>query len=257
MRSMTRIPGRPAGGASAGAVAAAGADPGAAEGADLGPTTAEPSPAFAVRRVGDPVGARGVPEAAATPDAWAAPAGSPSRPDPSASATSADTAHRPRRWLVGLLGLVAALGLAGTVGFALAWSNANAATSAQNAAASSARSLVVALTNFDPGTVRADFSRIQSMSTGSFASQAKHFFGSSIGRQLSAAGAASRGRVVALDVQSVNGSHATVFAVVSQSYLNDKVKTPIDDTLRLVLGLTDTNGSWLVSSVQVVQQPVG
>ncbi len=161
-----------------------------------------------------------------------------------------------RRPLVALLAALAVLGIAGSILFGLAWSNARSASGSQNAAAASARSLVLALTNFDPGTVSADFQRIQSMSAGSFASQAQRFFASSIGKELSAAGAASRGRIVALDVQWVNGSQASVFAVVSQTYLNDRVKAPIVDTLRLVIGLRDTSGNWLVSSVQVLQQPV-
>jgi Mce-associated membrane protein len=236
VRSMTRIPGRP----------------------DGGETSPQP---FGVRRVGEAPAQSPEPAASAfaTPPAAvgvAPPGASPAPAAASPAPTGVTRAARPpRRWLTGLLALVAVLGVAGSIIFGLAWSNASSANSAQTAAASSARSLVVALTNFDPGTIRADFSRIESMSTGAFASQAKHYFGSSYGSQLSAAGAASRGRVVALDVQSVSGSNATVFAVVSQTYLNDKVKTPVVDTLRLVIGLTETNGRWLVSSVEVVQQP--
>jgi hypothetical protein len=159
------------------------------------------------------------------------------------------------RVLMALLSLIAAVAIALSVIFWLGWSSARSATTAENAAAASARNLVVALTNFDPGTVSADFQRVKAMSTGAFGSQADKFFGSSIGKELSQAGAASRGRIDALEVQTVAGGRASVFAVVSQTYLNDKQKTPISDVLRLVIGLDDVGGNWLVSSVQVLQQP--
>lgn len=214
---------------------------------DVGSVNAEATRATAVHRGGSrtPVGGSG----ASVASAPKAPAESPDR---------ATSRRRSRsRVLTAALAVILVIAVAAAITFGLEWRAAGSETAAQNAAAASARSLVVALTNFDPGTVGADFSRIKSMSTGAFAGQADRFFATSIGRQLSQAGAASRGKVSALDVQSVNGSQATVFAVVSQTYLNDKQKTPLTDVLRLVIGLTDVNGNWLVSSVQVLQQPVG
>jgi hypothetical protein len=155
------------------------------------------------------------------------------------------------------LAALAALGVLGTVGFAAAWALDGGSTTPTTAVSSSARNLVLALTNFDPGTVGADFAQIQSDATGTFASQAKTFFGASIRKELTTANAASRGTIDDLYVQSVSGSHATVFAVVSQRYLNKDASAPVNDTLRLVLGMTDVNGTWKTSSVQVLQQPVG
>ncbi|MHB8246938.1 MAG: hypothetical protein ACYDGN_16630 [Acidimicrobiales bacterium] len=151
---------------------------------------------------------------------------------------------------------VAALGIVGTVGFGLAWASENGSSSAAPAVMTSARNLVIALTNFDPGTVRADFGQIQSDATGTFAKQAKRFFGTTIRKELALANAASRGTIDDLYIQSINGNHATVFAVVSQKYLNKNATAPVNDTLRLVMGLTDVNGTWKTSSVQVLQQPV-
>lgn len=161
-----------------------------------------------------------------------------------------------RRWPGVLLGAVAVLGIAGTAGFGWAWSSARSAAAASSAVSQTTREFVLALTNFDPGTVGADFARIESYSTGQFASQAKHYFGTSIRQQLSQAGAASRGKIADLYVQSVQGSSASVFTVVDQTYLNKSTTTPIRDTLRIVVGVKETHGVWKISSVQVLQQPL-
>lgn len=181
-------------------------------------------------------------------------------PAPLSSGETASTSRRSRlRAAVReapVLALVAVLGVAGTIGFGLAWGLGHGGGPQTSAVTTSARNLVIALTNFDPGTVKSDFKQIQADATGSFATQAKQFFGKSITSELSSADAASRGTVKYLYVQSVHGTHATVFAVVTQKYLNKDSSTPIDDTLRLVLGLTDVNGTWKTSSVRVLQQPV-
>ena len=154
------------------------------------------------------------------------------------------------------LAALAALGLAGTLGFGVAYGlKASAAVPAAGVEAG-ARNVVLALTNFDPGTVRADFAQIESDATGAFARQAARFFGPSIRKELAAADAASRGTIDDLYVQSVNGTHASVFVVVSQKYLNKSAGTPVNDTLRLLLGMTEVNGTWKTSSVEVLQQPV-
>lgn len=154
------------------------------------------------------------------------------------------------------LALVAALGLAGTAGFGLAWAFDRGNASPTPGVLSASRNVVLALTNFDPGTIKSDFAQIRSDATGGFASQARRFFGTRIQGELKAANAASRGTVQELYVQSVSGGRATVFAVVSQRYLNKDASAPVNDTLRLVIGLTDIGGSWKTSSVQVLQQPV-
>lgn len=154
-----------------------------------------------------------------------------------------------------LLAAVAALGVAGTIGFGLAWALGSSGGGQNAAVTTSARNLVLALTNFDPGTVSADFSRVQQDATGSFATQAKKVFGSTIRKELSSADAASRGKINDLYVESVSGSHASVFAVVSQTYLNSKTASPVKDTVRMVIGLQNVGGSWKASSVKVLEQP--
>ena len=162
-----------------------------------------------------------------------------------------------RRWPLIALAVLAALGSAGTAFFGRAWLAQRDSTTQTAQVRATATAFVEALTNFDPGTVDADFSRIQSFATGQFAGQARQFFGSSIRQQLQAAAAASRGQVRDLFVESLSGGGATVFAVVDQTYLNDKLKSPMADTLRLELDMSDGSSGWRVAAVTVLQSPGG
>jgi hypothetical protein len=166
-------------------------------------------------------------------------------------------ARMPRAWLTILCAALAVAGFAGTGYFGKAWLAQRSSNAELAQVRSTAAGFVTALTNFDPGTVDADFGRIQSYATGSFATQARQFFGSSIRQQLETAGAASRGQVEDLFSESMSGSAATVFAVVDQTYLNDKLTSAAADTLRLELSMTDGASGWKISAVTVVQSPAG
>jgi Mce-associated membrane protein len=194
--------------------------------------------------VADPVGGKGTGESADAGGTKARPASPP-------------RTGRHRRWPMVLCIVLAALGFAGTGYFGRAWLQQRSNADQQSQVRATATGFVQALTNFDPGTVDADFARIQSYATGQFATQARQFFGSSIRQQLQTAGAASRGQVRDLFVESLSGNDATVFAVVDQTYLNDKVKSAQADTLRLELDMTDLPGGWRISAVTVLQSPAG
>ena len=77
------------------------------------------------------------------------------------------------------------------------------------------------------------------MATGAFATQAKQFFNSSIRKALEKALAESRGQIRALAVQSENqgAGTASVYAVVDQTYVNNKITSPQADVVRLVADL--------------------
>lgn len=160
-----------------------------------------------------------------------------------------------RRRLTILLACLAVLGIAGTVGFGLAWANLHAQASGEAQATTTARSFLVDLTNFDAKTVDADFQAITSMATGTFSTQAQRFFNSSIRQELEKALASSRGQVRALYVQSYGTGQATVYAVVDQLYANDKVTSPQTDVLRIVLTMAEVSGRWKVGDVTVLQGP--
>ena len=112
-----------------------------------------------------------------------------------------------------------------------------------------ARSFLTDLTNFDAKSVDADFSSINAMATGAFSSQATKFFNSSIRSELESALAESRGQIRNLYVQTDNGTSASVYAVVDQVYVNNKISTPQSDVLRILVNLAKVGASWKISDV--------
>ncbi|HVX23232.1 MAG TPA: hypothetical protein VHB02_17965 [Acidimicrobiales bacterium] len=150
---------------------------------------------------------------------------------------------------------MAVLGVAGTVGFGVAWAGQRGQAGGEAQAKASARTFLVALTNFDAKTVDADFSAITHMATGSFAGQADKFFNSSIRQQLEDALASSRGQIRDLYVQTYDGARASVYAVVDQLYANNKLSSPQSDVLRIVVDLAQVGGAWKVANVTVLTGP--
>lgn len=151
--------------------------------------------------------------------------------------------------------VIAVLGIAGTIGFGTAWAGLNAKAQGEAQARATASSFIVDLTNFNAKNVDSDFSHVSALATGTFAHQARQVFGSPIRLDLQKALASSRGQVRDLYVQSYSGSTASVYAVVDQTYVNDKMKAPAADVLRVVLELTRTAQGWRVSDVTVLQGP--
>lgn len=162
-----------------------------------------------------------------------------------------------KRWPLIVCALLAAVGFAGTGYFGRYWLNARSTSNQDNQVRTATSQFVSALTTFNAGNIDSDFARIQSLATGTFATQARQVFGSSIRNQLIAAGAGSRGQIRYLYIESDGGGQATVFVVVDQVYITQKLTAPVSDTLRLEIGLNDTTVGWRVSSVNVLQSPSG
>lgn len=160
-----------------------------------------------------------------------------------------------RRRAVVALGVVAVLGLAGTIGFGAAWAGQRAQQQGEAEARQTARTFLVALTNFDAKSVDKDFAAITDMATGTFAGQADKFFNSSIRQELETALASSRGQIRSLYVQTYGGSQATVYAVIDQLYVNNKISSPQSDVLRVVVNLAQRPAGWKVSDVTVLTGP--
>ena len=93
------------------------------------------------------------------------------------------------------------------------------------------------------------------MATGAFATQAQQFFNASIRKALEEALAESRGQIRYLAVQSENqgAGTASVYAVVDQTYVNNKITSPQADVVRLVADLKQVNGVWKISDVTVLE----
>jgi hypothetical protein len=159
------------------------------------------------------------------------------------------------RWLVGVLAVIAGVGVALAALFGVWWNGARVKQANQAAAERTAQNFLIALTNFDSRTVNADFSRITSYATGDFAKQAVQFFGPQIRQQLQQAQAQSRGELSSIYVQSATSNRASVYAVVDQTIVNRNFNAPQADELRIVLTLNKLSAGWRVGEVTVLQAP--
>jgi hypothetical protein len=181
-------------------------------------------------------------------------------PKPTASSPAKPSASGRRLWPPRALGskgqvvllCIAVLGVVGTAVFGHAWASLNGQQSQQAQVRTVTNDFLLALTNFDAKNVDADFNKIQQYATGSFASQSNQFFGSTIRSQLEAALASSRGQIRSQFVQSISGNKASVYSVVDQTYINNKMTSPSADELQIQTDLTMTGSGWKVSNVTVL-----
>lgn len=160
---------------------------------------------------------------------------------------------RGRKGSFGVVSVLAILGLLGTLVFALLWAGSSSSGSSDPAMTTAAKAFLIDLTNFNAKTVDGDFTSIGNMATGTFSSQATKFFNSSIRSQLESALAESRGQIRSIYTQSDNGSTASVYAVVDQVYVNNKISTPQSDVLRVVVNLQKLGSTWKISDVTVLE----
>jgi hypothetical protein len=168
----------------------------------------------------------------------------PSRRDPSG----------PSRRDFRLLRLIAVIGIVGTLLFGVLYVTKGSGSSRQNpAVTTTAQTFLTDFFNFNAKTVDADFTAVTNMATGSFAGQAKQFFNSSIRLALEKAQAESRGQTRALYIESENANSAAVYAVVDQTYVNNKISSPRADTVRMIIDLQNVNGHWMISDVTVLE----
>ena len=159
------------------------------------------------------------------------------------------------RWLVGVLAVIAGLGVAFAILFGIWWNGQRVQADARSAAQSTGQNFLIALTNFDSRNINADFKRITGYATGDFAKQATAFFGPQIRQQLEASQASSRGQISSIYVQSATSNSASVYAVVDQTIVNNKFNAPQADELRIVLTLNKVRAGWRVGEVTVLQAP--
>ena len=163
----------------------------------------------------------------------------------------------PSRRAFGIVALVAALGLIGSLVFGILYATNNGGNGQVQdpAVLSAARGFLTDFFNFTPKTVDSDFNAITAMATGQFSSQAQQFFNSNIRKALETALASSRGSVRYLEVEQEGSPPGTaqVYAVVDQFYANNKISTPQSDVVRLIADLQQVNGVWKISNVTVLE----
>ena len=161
----------------------------------------------------------------------------------------------PSRRAFRLVSLIAALGVAGTLVFGVLYTTKSNGSVQDPAVVSASRAFLTDFFNFNAKTVDADFNAVSDMATGAFATQAQQFFNASIRKALEQALAESRGQIRYVAVQSENqaAGTASVYAVVDQTYVNNKISSPQADVVRLIADLTRVGGVWKISDVTVLE----
>ncbi|HET6811945.1 MAG TPA: hypothetical protein VFH50_13135 [Acidimicrobiales bacterium] len=154
--------------------------------------------------------------------------------------------------LLGLVSGVALAGLGGSVAFGVMWAHDRSAASDQADAHNLASEFLLDLTNFGPKTIEADFSQMQAMATGNFATQARQTLAPNLRRELIAAQVQTQGHIKHLWIQSYSGSAASFYAEVDQTFRNNKSPAVRSDTLRAEVDLTKVDGKWKVAQVTTI-----
>jgi hypothetical protein len=155
-----------------------------------------------------------------------------------------------------LVSLVAIIGIVGTLVFGILYTTKSSGGPVQDpAVVSASRAFLTDFFNFNAKTVDSDFNAVSDMATGAFATQAQQFFNASIRKALEQALAESRGQIRYLAVQSENqgAGTASVYAVVDQTYVNNKITSPQADVVRLIANLKQVDGVWKISGVTVLE----
>jgi hypothetical protein len=177
-------------------------------------------------------------------------------PPPRARRRPGGVPSGPSRRTFRIVSVVAALGVLGSLVFGVLYATNSGGGQVQDPAVLGAsRAFLTDFFNFDAKSVDSDFNAITGMATGQFSSQAQEFFNSSIRKALEQALAESRGQVRYLEVQQENDppGTASVYAVIDQTYVNDKISTPQSDVVRLIADLQQVNGAWKISDVTVLE----
>jgi hypothetical protein len=150
------------------------------------------------------------------------------------------------------------IGVIGTLVFGILYTTKSSSSggSVQDpAVVSASRAFLTDFFNFNAKTVDSDFNVVDGMATGAFATQSQQFFNASIRKALEQALAESRGQIRYVAIQSENqgAGMASVYAVVDQTYVNNKITSPQADVVRLVADLKQVNGVWKISDVTVLE----
>jgi hypothetical protein len=162
----------------------------------------------------------------------------------------------PSRRAFRLASLLAVIGLVGTLVFGILYTTKSGSGPVQDpAVVNASRAFLTDFFNFNAKTVDADFNAVDGMATGAFATQAQQFFNASIRKALEQALAESRGQIRYVAIQSENqgAGTASVYAVVDQTYVNNKITSPQADVVRLVADLKLVGGAWKISGVTVLE----
>lgn len=163
--------------------------------------------------------------------------------------------HRPP-----LLGVVAVLGVLGTVVFGLLWglgvgggrSDPLHGTEAMQQAA---RTFTLTYTNFDAPRIDATYDRMKQLGCCQFSDQLDQILGTSIRSQIKQARAASQAEIRDLYVQSFHGDSGDVFVVVDQTVVNSSTPQPVAGVGYELLQMRKVDGTWKVAQLDSILSP--
>ncbi|MBI4259704.1 MAG: hypothetical protein HY658_03965 [Actinobacteria bacterium] len=168
-------------------------------------------------------------------------------PDEPAGAAAAPAARPLLPWAL------FALALATAALFAYLWWSSEGVERRRAEVTRQSRAFALSLTNFSAATIEADVERIRSYAVGDFADEVEVFFGPDAVAAIREADAESRGEVVSLFVQEIEGDTAGVFAVIRQTVTNRSAPEPRVEVVRFDIGLIETTEGWKVNRVEVLQ----
>jgi hypothetical protein len=150
---------------------------------------------------------------------------------------------------------LAALFLALAVAFAALWLGARGGDEREPEVLAASRRFLEALTNFSAETIEQDVREIRSFGVGQFLEELDETFSESFIADLKEKRGVSVGEIESVHVQSLRGSTATVFGVVTQTLDNASLPAPRVEVLRAEIQLIETPDGWRVSSVSALQVP--
>jgi hypothetical protein len=161
-----------------------------------------------------------------------------------------------RRWPLRVATTVAVLGVAGTIGFGVAWRNLDTQQGDVSAAKKQAQNYIIALTNFDPKGLDNEITKIESYATGNFKTSITQFFSNDVRKTLLSRNSASRGQVRAIYPQSNRGGRITFFAVVDDTIANNQLSAPASDEIDMTVDMVKTGQGWRVANNTFLQSPL-
>ena len=156
---------------------------------------------------------------------------------------------------VSLPWVVAGLGVAVALVFAVLWWGERSEDARREEASATARAFLTALTNFEAGTIDQDVAEIRSYAVGAFAREVEETFSAERVEAIRANQATSVGRVRTVVVHRLGEDTASAFGVVDETVTNSASTEPRTDVLRVELGLIETSEAWKVDRVEILQSP--
>jgi hypothetical protein len=158
-------------------------------------------------------------------------------------------------WRVIIPWTLCALVAAAAVTFFLAYRDLDQKEARRDEVQQVAQEFAVALTNFSHESIEDDAANIKSFAVGEFAEEVETFLGDEGVAAIREAEASSEGEIITLFIQAADSDEASAFVVVRETITNSSSSEGQTDTLRMEIGMIDTQDGWKVNRVEIFQAP--